>query len=95
MMYFKKDELPAQLYDAVITIEGFQDSNFEKAYKDPNNGWRIVFDTEFNNAGRFTSVEEYLEKQFDLYYNGNSYFEELCIEDDQQVIYLKEGSIFE
>lgn len=94
MTYFEKEKLPTQLYDAVITIEWSQDSNFIKAYKDPFDGWRIAFDTVFNNAGGFTSVEEYLEKQFDLYDDGNSYFEELCIEKDQQIIYLKNNSRF-
>ena len=95
MMYFEKDKLPAQLYDAVITIEWSQDSNFVKAYKDPSDGWRIVFDTVFNNAGGFDSVEQYIEKQFDLYDDDHSYFEELCVEDNEQIIYLKDGSIFE
>lgn len=95
MIYFEKDKLPAQLHDAVITIEWSQDSNFVKAYKDPNDGWRIVFDTIFNNPGGFNSVEQYLEKQFDLYDDNHSYFEELCVEDDQQIIYLKDGSVFE
>lgn len=95
MLYLEKEKLPAQLYDAVITIEWSQDSNFIKAHKDPLNGWRIVFDTIFNNAGGFDSVEEYIEKQFDLYDDDNSYFEELCIEDDKQIIYLKDNSIFE
>lgn len=94
MMYFKKDELPALLHDSIMIIELAQNSNFVKAYKDPYNGWRIVFDTEFNNFGGFASVEEYIEKQFDLYDNDNSYFEELCVEDDQQIIYLKESSVF-
>lgn len=95
MMYFKKDKLPALLHDAIITIEWSQDSNFVKAYKDPSDGWRIVFDAIFNNPGGFDSVEQYLEKQFDLYDDGHSYFEELCVEDNQQIIYLKDGSIFE
>lgn len=94
MIYFQKDKLPASLHDSVMLIELFQNSNFVKAYKDPSNGWRIVFDIEFNNAAGFTSVEEYIEKIFDLYDDGNSYFEELCIEDDQQIIYLKDGSVF-
>lgn len=95
MIYFEKDKLPAQLHDAVIIIELSQDSNFVKAYKDPYNGWRIVFDTIFNNDGGFDSVEQYIEKQFDLYDDDHSYLEELCIEDDQQIIYLKNGSVFE
>lgn len=95
MTYFEKEKLPAQLHDAIITIGWSQDSNFVKAYEDPFNGWRIVFENIFNNAGGFTSVEEYIEKQFDLYDDNNSYFEELCVEDDQQIIYLKENSIFE
>ena len=62
MLYLEKEKLPAQLYNAVITIEWSQDSSFIKAYKDPSNGWRIVFENIFNNAGGFTSVEEYIEK---------------------------------
>ena len=83
------------MHDAVIIIEWSQDSSFVKAYKDPSNGWRIVFKNIFNNAGGFTSVEEYIEKQFDLYDDNHSYFEELCVEDNQQVIYLKDNSVFQ
>lgn len=94
MMYFEKDKLPNLLYDTVIIIEMYQNSKFVKAYKDPSDGWRIVFDKIFNNPAGFASVEEYIEKQFDYYNDGNSYLEELCVEDDQQIIYLKEGSVF-
>lgn len=94
MTYLEKDKLPAQLHDVVITIELSQGSNFVKAYRDPSNGWRIVFNKMFNNAGGFASIEEYLKKQFDLYDDNHSYFEELCEEDNQQIIYLKDGSTF-
>lgn len=95
MLYLEKTELPTQLHDVVVIIKLSQGSQFVKAYQDPFNGWRIVFKDIFNNAGGFASVEEYLEKQFDLYDDNHSYFEELCIEDTQQTIYLKDNSIFE
>lgn len=94
MTYLEKDKLPAMLHVAVITIEWSQDSNFIKAYRDSSNGWRIVFDKMFNNAGGFTSVEKCIEKHLDIYNDNHSYFEELCEEDNQQIIYLKEGSTF-
>ena len=93
MIYFLKN-LPAQLYDIIHIIELSQNSKFNKAYKDPYNGWRIVFDILFKNTNRLTNIEKYIEKQFDTYNEGLSYFEELCVEDNQQIIYLKDNSTF-
>ena len=83
MIYKDKNMLPSFLYNAIVTIELSQDSEFIKAYK-KDDGWRLVFKTLFNNSGG--DIESYLEKQFE--FNDNSYFEELCIENDQQIIYL-------
>ena len=84
MIYKDKNMLPSFLRNAVVTIERSQDSEFIKAYK-KDDGWRLVFKTLFNNSGGFSDIESYLEKQFD---DNNSCFEELCIENDQQIIYL-------
>ena len=85
MIYKDKNMLPSFLYNAVVTIEWSQDSEFIKAYK-KDDGWRLVFKTLFNNSGCFSDIESYLEKQFE--FDNNSCFEELCIENDQQIIYL-------
>ena len=84
MIYKDKNMLPSFLYNAVVIIERSQDSEFIKAYK-KDDGWRLVFKTLFNNSGGFSDIESYLEKQFN---DDNSCFEELCIENDQQIIYL-------
>ena len=105
MTYRDKNALPSLLHDVIDTIEKSQNSEFVEAYRDFNDGWRIVFKTLFNNPREFSKlgdflescskIESYLENQFDVFSNNHSYFEELCIEFNQQVIYLKDGSKFE
>ena len=95
MKYKDKNVLPSLLQDAISRIEQYQNSEFIEAYRDFNDGWRIAFKTAFHNLGGFSNIEEYLEQQFNVFLDGHSYFEELCIENGQQIIYLKDGSTFE
>lgn len=95
MKYKDKNALPSLLQDVINIIEQYQNSEFIEAYRDFNDGWLITFRTEFHNLGGFSSVEDYLEQQFNVFLDNNSYFEELCMEDNQQIIYLKDDSTFE
>ena len=55
MIYKHKNMLPSFLYNAVVTIEWSQNSEFIKAYK-KDDGWRLVFKTLFNSSTDLTSI---------------------------------------
>lgn len=94
MKCFKKEDLPDVLKSIITHIEVDQNSNFIKAFKYDDNSWRLEFDSIFRNTFKFKYIEEYIKNMFDLDDNDDSYYDDLYIVGNKQVIYLKFGSIF-
>lgn len=94
MTFRDKYKLPIIFRNIIRDLESDQDSNFIETYRDPYNSWRIVFNKKFTNHAGYDSIDSYLEAIFDILNNGESYFEAACTERTNQVIYLKNNSIF-